>query len=66
MSYEIYLHSNKEKLDSLDFENFTGKPIRKSKREKLDDLEQKNEAMLKYMKRDLLKQLSDINKKLKT
>ena len=66
MSYDIYLHSNKEKINSLDFENFTGKPIRKSKREKLDDLEQKNEAMLKYMKRDLLKQLADINKKLKT
>jgi len=76
--YEIYLHSNKEKLDSLEFENFTGKPIRKPKKEitsdcqgpsyvsKGDDLKEKNEQMLKLMKRDLLKQLSDINKKLKT
>ena len=65
MNYDIYFHSYKEKINSLDFENFTGKPIRKSKREKLDDLEQKNEAMLKYMKRDLLKQLADIDKQLK-
>ena len=61
----------------MDFENFTGKPIKKSKKEvtsdwqvpsyvsKGDDLEEKNEQMLKIMKRDLLKQLSDINKKLK-
>ena len=78
MSYDIYLHSNKEKINSLDFENFTGKPIRKPKKEitsdwqgpsyvsKGDDLKEKNEQMLKLMKRDLLKQLSDINKKLKT
>jgi hypothetical protein len=78
MEYKIYLHSNKEKLDSLDFENFTGKPIKKPKKvsssdwqgssyvSKGDDLEEKNEQMLKLMKRDLLKQLSDINKKLKT